>query len=136
MYRRGKLIHILVLSVYLFYALLPLLYSTRSAEERANYAYAALPTVQRSILGQRQLLVPVEEQDAHDSSAQVLLKKKRAIAPSFKQIIAKLFPHFAKFPAFEPSFKISLVPLQIPDNTPHCPNGFPYYHSGISPPPA
>lgn len=141
MNRKGKFINFLVLSFYLFYALLPLLYSTGSAqtEDWPDHAYASLSHVQRPVLEQNLLLVPAEEQDADDSSADaahVLLKKKRAIAPSFKQIIAKIFPQVAKFSDFEPSSKIALSPVQTPDDSPNCPNGFPYYHSGISPPSA
>ncbi len=140
MNRRVKFINVLVLGFYFSYAFLPLLYSTRSAqaEDWADDTYASLSTVQRSILEQSLLFVSSEEQGEHSSasSSHILLKKKRAIAPSFKQIIAKIIPQLAKFSDFEPSFKISLVPLQIPDDTPNCPNGFPYYHSGISPPSA
>ncbi len=139
MNRRDKFINVLVLSFYLFYALLPLLYSTRSAQQEtlSDHNYTSLTHVQLQVLEQNLRFVPAEDQDADDSSAgHVLLKKKRAIAPSFKDIIEKLFPHYAKFSDFESSFKISIVPLQIPDDTSNCPNGFPYYHSGISPPSA
>jgi hypothetical protein len=139
MNKSGKFINILVLSIYLFSAFLPLLYSTRSANAEEDYAYASLSTVRRSIIEQNLWLVPSDEQNADSSSdpaAHILLKKKRAIAPSFKEIVSKLLAQYANFPGFDPSFKISCVLLQIPDNALSCPNGFSYYHSGISPPSA
>lgn len=140
MNRRGKYINILVLGFYLFYALLPLLYSAGSeqAEDRAN-ASASLSPVQQSIFERTLLLVPAEDQDTHDSSAarsRILLKKKRAIPPSAKEIVAKLLPQqYAKFYGFELSFKISPAPPSIA-GTRKSPNGFRFYHSGISPPSA
>lgn len=140
MITRGKFINILVLSIYIFHVLFPLLYSTGSANaEAADYAYASPSTVQRSILEQNLLLVTSGEQDSDSPSApaaHILLKKKRAIAPSSKEIVPKLILQFAKFTDFEPSLKIAVVFQQIPFDTLNCPNGFPYYHSGISPPSA
>jgi len=129
----------LVLSVYLFSALLPLLYSTKSANAEEAYAYAPLATVQRSIREQKLWLIPSDEQSSDSAStpgAQILLKKKRAITPSFKEIVPKLFPQDAGFPNFDPSFKLSCVFLHVPDNALNSPNGFSYYHSGVSPPSA
>jgi hypothetical protein len=135
MNKKGKFIYSAVLCIYLLYALLPLLYSTRSenAKDPADYAYISLSAVQRT--KQNLLLLPAEVPSSA-SDADVLLKKKRAIAPSFKDTVAKLFPQYVRFSHFEPSFKISFVPLQIPDHTLSCPEGFPYYHSGTSPPSA
>jgi hypothetical protein len=140
MNKRGKFTNILVLSIYIFYSLFPLLYATRAANaEEADYAYASPSTVQRSMLEQNLLLVPSGEQDSDSPSApaaHILLKKKRAIAPSFKEIVPKLILQFAKFTDFEPSLKIAFVFQQVPFDTLTCPNGFPYYHSGKSPPSA
>jgi hypothetical protein len=140
MNRKGKFINIAVLGFYLFYALLPLLYSTESAyaEEQADYAQSSHSTVQRSILEQKLLLV-ADEDNAEDASgcAQILLKKKRAIAPSFKELVPKLFPLLTKFCDLHPDdVKPSFAPLQISDQTPSCPKGFQRYHSGIAPPSA
>ncbi len=122
MNRRVKFINVLVLGFYFSYAFLPLLYSTRSAQAEAwaDDTYASLSTVQRSILEQSLLFVSSEEQGEHSStsSSHILLKKKRAIAPSFKEIVPKLFSHYANFSGFDPSFKISCVLLQIPETVP------------------
>lgn len=139
MNKTGKLINILVLSIYLSSALLPLLYSTKSANADEDHAYPSHSTVLRSIIEQNLWLVPSDEQNADSSSApdaHILLKKKRAIAPSFKEIVPRLFLHYANFPDFDPSLKISYVLMQIPSNALNCPNGFSYYHSGMSPPPS
>jgi len=140
MNKRGKFINILVLSIYIFYATFPLLYATSGANaEEADYAYASPSTVQRSILEQNLLLVSSGEQDVDsplDPAAHILLKKKRAIATSFKEIVPKLISQFVKFSDFEPSFQIAFVFMHIPFDTLNCPNGFTYYHSGISPPSA
>ena len=140
MITRGKFINILVLSIYIFHVLFPLLYSTRGANaEEADYAFASPVTVQRSILEQNLLLVSSGELDIDSPStpaAQILLKKKRALASSFKEMVTKLISQFTKLSDFEPSLKIAFVFLQSPFDNLNCPNGFPYYHSGISPPSA
>lgn len=139
MNNKGKLINILVLSIYLSSALLPLLYSTKSANAEEDHAYASHSTVRRSIIEQNLWLVPSDEQNSDSSSApaaHILLKKKRAIAPSFKEFVPRLFLQYANFPDFDPSFKISYALMQIPSNALNCPNGFSYYHSGMSPPPS
>jgi len=138
--KRGKFINSLVLCVYLFYTLFPLFYSVRGTNaEGGGYVNPSSSTVQRSIAGKDLLLVPSGERDLDGSSApveQILLKKKRALAPSFKEIVPKLFTQYVNLPDFDPSFKIASGLMQIPVSAQNCQNGFSYYHSGISPPSA
>jgi hypothetical protein len=137
---RGKFIRLTVLGIYLLYALLPLLYATRSANA-VETAYASPPpsTAGRSIVDKDLLLVPSGDQDPDgpaSSAEHVLLKKKRALAPSFNELLPKLISQYAKFSDCEPPCAIFYLLLRSPDNPLNSPTGFAYYHSGVSPPSA
>jgi hypothetical protein len=137
---RDKFLHFAVFGFYLCYALLPLLYSTTvdNAESLIDPAYASPLSAQPSILNQNLFLIAAE--DRHTASApataEVLLKKKRAITPSVKNTGARLFSHSERFTRFASSFKNSFLLWRTPVHALNCPDGFPYYYSGISPPSA
>jgi hypothetical protein len=133
-----KLTNVVVLTFYLLYALLPLMYSTGSvnAGAWADGASASVSADHRSILDQDMHLVAREGQSEHSSDpfGHILLKKKRAIAPSFKEIVTKLFPQYAGSAYPEHAFKLSFVLEQMSEDSPHSPCGFLFLHSGVSPP--
>lgn len=142
MKRRFTFITLLVLSFHLFHALSPLLYSAgdaHTADQSESQPETSLTGYKPSLAEYRMYLEPAQDKDRDSSSApcsRVLLKKKRALATSFKDVIAKISQHDAKFSDFTPSSEIANIPLRIPGHSPICTNGFQFYHSGISPPSA
>jgi hypothetical protein len=142
MKRRFTFITLLVLSFYLFHALSPLLYSAggaHAADQSESRPDASLTGYKPSPAEHPRYLEPAQDKDGDSSSApssRVLLKKKRALATSSKDVIAKLSQHYAKFSHFTPPSEIANITLPIPEHRPICPNGFQLYHSGTSPPSA
>ena len=137
MNRNNKFINVAALVFYLFYAILPLLYTTESviADENlpVGHAFEAPGTHADSRQG-RQLVSAGQQEDPEDSAgADILLRKKRAIAPS-KDALEKLLPRFIAYTDLERLFTVSFVPRQTPTDVQNRPIGFSYCHSGISPP--
>lgn len=137
MSRKTNNLTLVVLGFYLFYALLPLLYSTSmNAGGCPGSAYSGLHASEQAVLDQELQLVPAHEStaDPSGSAAQILLKKKRAIAPSSKEMAVKLFSLFAAFAHVDPTVKASFISVPAAHPAVTCPNGFQRYHSGASPP--
>jgi hypothetical protein len=135
--RAKNFVNIVMIVFYLFYALLPLLYTAESGilEEHAGNAYTHQASDLRATDSIIQFLVPPEEQDNSEASTgpDFLLKKKRTIAPSLKDALTESFPSLVKNSDFEALFKTPFASLET-DNTLNCLDVFVYYHSGISPP--
>lgn len=143
MKKKITIINILVLGFYLFHALSPLLYIVENAQAEeglwGNQQDFILADY-RSLAAEQNLLLkpsPGEEENPSSSPAsRVLLKKKRALPASFKNIIEKLSLRYAKLFECEPPSEIALDIENIAGDNPNCPNGFQFYHSGTSPPSA
>jgi hypothetical protein len=137
MNKNNKFINVAALVFYLFYAILPLLYTTESviADENLFVGHAFEAPSPHADSTQGWLLVSAGQQDDHEEStgADILLRKKRAIAPS-KDALEKLLPRFIAYTDLERLFTGSFVPLQTPTDVLNRPVGFSYCHSGISPP--
>lgn len=137
MNRRIKSLNLVVLAFYLLYALLPLLYSTGSVHaETASTGSAYQSVTVRDVSVPEQDLLPGVLEDQGGSSAHILLKKKRAISPSFNKIAATSALQYAQYAHFKFLSTTAVVPSKMPDGSPDCPDGFSYYHSGASPPAA
>lgn len=76
-----------------------------------------------------------QSDDSSPSDAsRVLLKKKRAVPASFKNIIETLSLCEVKLFECAPSSDITKISTIATDDRPVCPHGFQLCHSGISPP--
>jgi hypothetical protein len=142
MKRRITILSVLVLSFYLFHALFPLLYSIESAqaEEQSGTLPGSSITASQPFVVDQCLLSATSSKEGEDSSSapasRVLLKKKRAVPASCKNIIEKLSLRYAKYLELARSSGLVTISARVSEDCPICPHGYQRYHSGISPPSA
>jgi hypothetical protein len=139
--RRYSFIVVLVVGFHLFYALSPLLYSAENAQPEAQLkaGSAAYRAGGKLFVSDRALfLAPVaeKEEDSSAPASRVLLKKKRALPASFKDMIRKLSSCQARFADSRPFMGIVIATVRVPCYSPRCSKGFTLYYSGASPPSA
>ncbi len=120
---------ILLLGFYLFYSLCPLLYSVGMARAEEGQGNNWRPAAAGHPISTEWSQAGVRSEIASDSW--VLLTKKRAISASFRGLVNK--------PPLSPvnnAGKIlsTIVAQPEPQEATTCPDGFHYYHSGLSPP--
>jgi hypothetical protein len=140
MKRRFPFLKALVLGFYLFYALAPLLYSVADAqveEQPGGLPGLTLVASETFFVDQSPSSASLKQgDDSSPSASRVLLKKKRAVPASVKNIIETLSMCAVKLFESAPSSDITKIFTSIPDDRPVCPHGFQLCHSGISPPSA
>ncbi len=127
--KRSSFLTRLLLGFYLFYSLCPLLYSVsaaRAEEGKENYWQIEAAFEPASAKEQTRFT-----SEAASDSAQVLLIKKRAISPSSKGLVGKLTLCPVRN-SFDSGSKTLVLPVNGMATT--GPGGFPFYHSGVSPP--
>lgn len=139
MKRKFTFLKVLVLGFYLFYALAPLMYSITEAqaeEQSGSMPDLSLAAPEHLVVDRGPSSAALRQGDDSSPSAasHVLLKKKRAVPASLKNIIETLSLREAKLFECAPSFDIAKISTSIPDDRPVCPHGFQLCHSGISPP--
>jgi hypothetical protein len=126
----NRKINILVLSVYLCYSLFPLLYSLDVASP--EYQRGIRSSVHDDGTEPHIALLQSADESAAAPGSCVLLKKKRAISISFK-----ILPHTAAtVSGLASAFETCDKAYRVLDDRSDCPNGFRFYHSGVSPPSA
>jgi hypothetical protein len=143
MEKRRLFINILVLGLYFFHAISPLLYSAEGGqtEEQPGYQLDVTPagSLPLTVDQYQQMPAPSLEKDGSSPSVPstlVLLKKKRILPPSAKYILDVLYLKNAKSFDIDPSLEPVNFSLPFSDESPVCPHGYHLYHSGISPPSA
>ncbi len=128
--KRSSFLTRLLLGFYLFYSLCPLLYSVSAARaEEGKENSWQIEAAFEPASAKEQTRVTSE---AASDSAQVLLIKKRAISPSSKGLVGKLTLCPVRN-SFDSGSKTLALPVTGMAAT--GPGGFPFYHSGVSPPP-
>ena len=133
-------INALVLAFYVFYSIFPLLYCVGicpTDDQSLSSLSTRLTAAGHSSAPQDLLKTDSDVKDVSSEPVSlVLLKKKRAIVLSFKEIIGKLPYRYAKFSEGTPSQLVTGFALSSDTDNPVCSKGYPFYHSGMSPPPS
>jgi len=135
--KKNKCIHILILAIYTFHAVFPLLYSIENAREvtQSKIQPEFVTTDSRSLGGVALRLVsPTHDQNGDDSDFPVLLKKRRTITSSSKDLVEQLALLCSALPPVSLFNEGASILLCVTDDRPICPHGFQLCHSGVSPP--
>lgn len=133
---------VLVLIFYLVHVVFPLLYSADAARAYdgtgtpTDISSARQDPSRPDLAGLSAVSRDQGEDDASADPSGILLKKRRALSSSFKDLFSKASLQVSKISTVEFSFGTTGIPVATPVSIPICPNGFPFRHSGPSPPSA